>query len=239
MGRQRVKPGPQHFFGIQLNLATGSWIFATLERVVRRGQVQPGESIALQPLIGDTGQGRVVAIQSLPDQFFIAVLESRIVITHLMGQAAKDFRIGLHFAQRRNDRLAQLDVEMAVGGVQVQAFKSGWGWQHDVGVTSRISHYLFVDHAEKVFALKARDYFAAVGRDHRRVGVIDKQSLYRRLLVVQESLAQFNHINSPGKFRVAAQEGWLFQGGPIERKSPASAKKRSAANLGPGSHQGR
>ena len=67
---------------------------------------------------------------------------------HVRGQLAKDLRIALGLALRRNGRAIQQHIGVALGAVYVPVLQLGGGRQHVVGVISGVGLKMLQHHGE-------------------------------------------------------------------------------------------
>ena len=79
-------------------------------------------------------------------------------------------------------RLVDDEVEVAVSLVQIEVLELRRRRQDDVGVVGRVGHELLVDDREQVLAAKPCEHARLVGRDRRRVGVVDVEGAHGRVV---------------------------------------------------------
>ena len=89
--------------------------------------------------------------------------------------------LGLRFAEGRDGRLAEAQVEVAVGLVEVVVLEGGGRGQHDVREVDGVGGEEVVHDREQVLAGEALAHALLLGGHRHRVGVVDEERLHRRI----------------------------------------------------------
>src|ERR1043165_1505565 len=126
----------------------------------------------------DSMKRRMVCLEGLPRNLFVRVFETLFLKAKPRSQKAKDLRITFRFMKRRNRLLVDDQIEMAVSLVQIKMLKLRGRGQNDVGVITRVRHKLLVHDREQIFALETFDDFGLIGRNRRRVRVVNVESAH-------------------------------------------------------------
>ena len=116
--------------------------------------------------------------------------EHRIGETHSPGQFLRQPEIRAGLALRRHGRRRVLQPIGPIGPVNILGFEIGRRRQDDVGVTSGDRHERVVHHREQIFAREALTHLVGLGAGHRRVVGGDEQRPDRRIVQVQQCVAQ-------------------------------------------------
>ena len=96
------------------------------------------------------------------------------------ASSRKISHVGPGLAGRRQDGPRQLQIVMPVGEVEVGVLEKSGGGQQDVGVIGGIGLDLFEHHGEQILAAQSFEHGVLIGRDRRRIRVVDDQRLDRR-----------------------------------------------------------
>ena len=133
-----------------------------------------------QPLARDALQPAGWGIKGAVDHGIDGFAEAFVFESHALGERAEQIDIGAAFAERLHRLVGNLEVVVAVSGLQIFVLEKGSGGQHDVGVVGGVGEELLVDDGEKIGAHQSADDFVVIGADGRRIRVVDEQRLDRR-----------------------------------------------------------
>ena len=116
--------------------------------------------------------------------------EDRIGQAHARGQRLRQLQVRPRLALRRHRAVAVLHVVGAVGAVEVLGLQIGRRRQHDVGVARGHRQERIVHHGEQVLARQAAARLVGVGAGDRRIVRGDEERADRRVLQLQQRLAE-------------------------------------------------
>jgi hypothetical protein len=168
-------------------------------------QVQAGVTVGLELLPRQAGEARIAPVEGLAAEVLRRCRQSTASLKPIPGQATEQFGVRQRLAERRDRRLVDLDVQMAVGLVDVELFHVAGGRQQDVGVVGGVGLEEVVDDGEQVVAGEAAHHLARLRGDRHRIAVVDEQRLDRRLRV-QQVVADGAHVDRSRR-RVGIRSG--------------------------------
>ena len=209
----------------------------------RVGQRQAGPAGGTQ-VFKRGAQG--VPVEGLARQGFVVIGEAGFGEAHARRQLTKDLGVGLGLAERRDRRLVEHHIGVAISGVHVQVFELGGGRQHVVGVVGGVGEEVFQHHGEQVVTGEAGHHLLRLGRHRHRVAVVDDQGLDLRAErgrgFAQQVVADGAHVDGAQR-RCSLRAGQpcrALQRGAPEGLEPARAGQQQAAStVAPGPRQAR
>ena len=176
------------------------------------------------------------AAQRLRGQRLVAVAEARLVEAHRGGQAAEDLGVGQRLAERRNRRLVQQHVGVAVAGVQVEVLELRRRRQHPVGVVGGVGQEVLQHDGEQILPRKAARHLRRLRRHRDRVAVVDDQRLDLRAEVgrglAQQVVADGAHVDR-ARHAAGEQVRALARRIVAHRREPARGGQQQAAGAVP------
>src|SRR5262245_10468787 len=120
---------------------------------------------------------------------------------------------------------------MAVGGIEISAFKMRTGWQHHIGVAYRICQHDVTRHGKQILACQAPLHGILVHVDNHGIVDADKQPFNWRTQVGGEKIDTKSHnIQRPGAWAtpgLALQAPgcfWKRCTGPLQQASTHNPK---------------
>ena len=210
----------------------------------RRCYVEAHPPGFLEAFQGDALAPQVVAVEDGARQVVVAVEQAGLVEPQAPRQAAEHLGMGQAFAGRLDRRLVPVEVDVAVGVVEVGVLHLHGRGQHDIGIQRRVGGEVLGDHREQVLALQAPADLVLVGHAGRRVGAVDEQHLDRRIGDLEQPLAETRHgettafpgaqVVGPERRPVAREEATGVVAGAAAGMAPIAG---DAGDTGDGAHR--
>ncbi|EXI68478.1 MAG: hypothetical protein AW08_01260 [Candidatus Accumulibacter adjunctus] len=192
--------------------------------------------VAHELLPRHAGKAWIAPVESLAAEILVAVGETRLTETHPRCQPTKQLGVRQRLAERRDRRLVELDVQMAVGLVDVQLFHVAARRQQDVGIVGGVGLEEVVYDGEQVVAGKPAHHLARLWGDCQRVAVVDEDRLDRRPRV-QQVVADGAHVDDARR-RMRHQVG-PFERGRVHRVIARGGQQDAAGGVAPGTGERR
>ena len=146
------------------------------------GTLRRTDALALEPLERDPGHARVVPVERLPRHLLVATRAGTGRRAPCAPRGGGRARCSACASPSGRDRgTAEADVEVAVGLVDVVVLERRGGRQQQVGEVRGVGLELLVDDGEQVLAREPAPHRLLVGRDRRRVRVVDEERLHGRI----------------------------------------------------------
>ena len=234
--RQWIVASALELVGIKLAFARRRRKIALRERRVHDRNIQPLPAVALQRFPIEPLRARIAPTECLPRDFLVAVAKARLVEAHARGQTSKHFCIGQCFAERRDRRIVDERVEMAIARMDVGLLELRRRGQQNVGVVGGVGLKDVVNDAEQILAREALDDLGRLRRDREGIRVVHVDRANRRIASIDKRVADRRHVDRP---RRAADQVGTLERMSVDRICPRRRQQRAARGIAPGTDQRR
>ena len=232
--RQRIDALAPQRLRIELALARGRRKVALRKRRELCRHVEPLPSLLPEGLPIEPLGARVRRDERMARDVLVAFAKAALLEPHSFCQEAEYFGVRLRFAHRCDRRIVGEDVQVSVRRMHVDVLELRRRWEHDVRVVGGIGQEHVVDHAEEVLARKSGDDLHGLGGDRDRVGVVNVDRANRRIVLVEQRVADGRHVD---RARIVPDEIGPLERLVVDRVGAARREQGAARRIAPGADQ--
>ena len=142
------------------------------------------------PVEIDAFEHWVAPVQRLQRHPLVGPVPIGVVEAHGAGQAAEQLGIGHRFAERRDGRLVEREIEVPPREHDVELFELRGGRQHDVGITRGIGDEVLAHHGEQVLARKPLQHLVLLRHHDHGVRVVNEEGVDLLIELARECRAE-------------------------------------------------
>src|SRR6185437_10515972 len=141
--------------------------------IVRRAQFQPRVAVVLEILQSNAFEYRRTPVDSIASYLLVITPKTFVIEAHTRRQPSEQLDIGNRFAERRDRWIVDTNVQMTPGPHDIELLELSGCGKENIGEVGRVTHELFADHCEQIFAREAGDHALLIGDRHHRIAVIN------------------------------------------------------------------